>query len=184
MQHLDKLIYVAPAAGVLALIYAFWRATWVGKQDAGSEEMRTISGRIREGAMAFLTAEYKYIGIFVVIVAAALAAANMSGEGRSWWIAASFVCGAGSSGLAGYFGMRVATNANVRTTQAATKSLPEALQVAFSGGSVMGMSVVGLALVGLGGLFILYKTSIFSEGPAFIAGPRAGTMETSRMWWR
>jgi len=178
MEHLDKLIYVAPAAGVLALIYAFWKASWVSKQDAGTDEMKEIARRIQEGAMAFLAAEYRYLAIFVVLVAAALGAANFSGEGRSWWIAVSFIVGACASGLAGFFGMRVATNANVRTTHAATKGLSGALNVAFSGGAVMGMSVVGLALVGLGGLYLLYSQVIFpDDGTAFIAGPRAGWME-------
>ena len=160
----SQLIYIAPGAGVLALIYAAWRANWVSKQDPGTEVMTTIAGRIQEGAMAFLAAEYRYIAIFVVIVAGILGAVNMSGEGRSSWIAASFVAGACSSGLAGFIGMRVATNANVRTTQAATKGLSQALAVAFSGGSVMGMTVVGLALVGLGGLYILYTQAIFVSG--------------------
>ena len=168
------LIYIAPAAGVLALIYAFWKATWVSKQDAGTDEMKTIASRIQEGAMAFLAAEYRYLAIFVVIVAGALAAANATGEGRSWWIAVSFVVGAFASGLAGYFGMRVATNANVRTTHAATKGLPPALDVAFSGGAVMGMSVVGLAILGLGGLFLLYTNVLFPAGAA-------GTSEMSQM---
>ncbi|HBQ16269.1 MAG TPA: sodium-translocating pyrophosphatase [Myxococcales bacterium] len=168
------LIYIAPAAGVLALIYAFWKATWVSKQDAGTDEMKTIASRIQEGAMAFLAAEYRYLAIFVVIVAGALAAANATGEGRSWWIAVSFVVGAFASGLAGYFGMRVATNANVRTTHAATKGLPPALDVAFSGGAVMGMSVVGLAILGLGGLFLLYRIVLFPAGAA-------GTSEMSQM---
>ncbi|MCA9604765.1 MAG: sodium/proton-translocating pyrophosphatase, partial [Myxococcales bacterium] len=150
------LIYVAPGAGVLALLYAFWKASWVSKQDPGNDEMKEIARRIQEGAMAFLAAEYRYLAVFVLIVAGALAAANMSGEGRSWWIAVSFVVGAFASGLAGFIGMRVATNANVRTTNAAKKGLPAALDVAFSGGAVMGMTVVGLALVGLGGLYLLY----------------------------
>ncbi|MGE0787724.1 MAG: sodium-translocating pyrophosphatase [Sandaracinaceae bacterium] len=164
MDLVANLIYVAPAAGVLALLFAFWRASWIGKQDPGSKEMVTIAGRIQEGAMAFLAAEYRYLAVFVVIVAGVLAVANMSGEGRSWWIAVSFVIGACASALAGYFGMRVATNANVRTTHAATKSLPAALQIAFSGGAVMGMCVVGLAAIGLGGLYILYTQAIFTEG--------------------
>ncbi len=161
MDLVANLVYVAPAAGVLALLYAAWRASWVSKQDPGNEEMTTIATRIQEGAMAFLGAEYRYLAIFVVVIAGILAVANMSGEGRSWWIAVSFVIGAAASGLAGYFGMRVATNANVRTTQAATKGLAPALQVAFSGGAVMGMCVVGLAALGLGGLYILYTTAIF-----------------------
>ena len=166
-MDLQNLIYVAPGAGVLALLYAGWRAAWVKKQDAGNDEMKTIAGRIQEGAMAFLAAEYKYLALFVALVAAILAASNFSSEGQRWWIAVSFVVGAFASGLAGYFGMRVATDANVRTTHAATKSLPEALGVAFSGGAVMGMSVVGLAILGLGGLYLLYTQAIFAAESDF-----------------
>ncbi len=165
MDLKENLIYVAPAAGVLALLFAFWRASWIAKQDPGNDTMKTIASRIQEGAMAFLAAEYRYLAVFVVIVGGALAAANMSGEGRSPWIAVSFVVGASASALSGYFGMRVATNANVRTTQAATKGLPQALAVAFSGGAVMGMCVVGLGLVGLGGLYLLYSKVLFVAGP-------------------
>jgi K(+)-stimulated pyrophosphate-energized sodium pump len=166
MELANNLIYVAPAAGVLALLFAFWRASWVKKQDAGDETMRTIAARIQEGAMAFLAAEYRYLAVFVVLVAALLAAANWGRDGGIW-TAVSFIVGATASALSGYFGMRVATNANVRTTQAASKGLPAALAVAFSGGSVMGMSVVGLALVGLGGLWLLFSEAIFVEGTAF-----------------
>src|SRR5690606_20959379 len=111
--------------------------------------------------MAFLGREYRVLAIFVVAVAVILALANLSGQNQSPVIAVSFVVGAVASGLAGYFGMRVATTANVRTTAAARKGLPEALAVAFSGGSVMGMSVVGLALLGLGGLYLLYTLVLF-----------------------
>jgi K(+)-stimulated pyrophosphate-energized sodium pump len=166
-NELPTLIYAVPVAGVLALLFAFVRAAWVKKQDAGSAEMQTIAGRIQEGAMAFLAAEYRYIAIFVVLVAGALGVANMTRGGGAWWTAVSFVVGACASALAGYFGMRVATNANVRTTQAATKGLPQALAVAFAGGSVMGMSVVGLALLGLGGLWIVYNNVVFTEGSDF-----------------
>jgi K(+)-stimulated pyrophosphate-energized sodium pump len=162
MDLVNNLIYVAPAAGVLALLFAFWRASWVKSQDAGDETMRTIAARIQEGAMAFLAAEYRYLAVFVVLVAGLLAVANWSSPGGVW-TSVSFVVGAAASALAGYFGMRVATNANVRTTQAATQGLPAALAVAFSGGSVMGMSVVGLALVGLGGLWLVYTMGIFAE---------------------
>ncbi len=153
---MDELILAAPAAGVLALLFAYVKAAWVKKQDAGTDKMKEISALIQEGAMAFLMREYKVLGWFVLIVAGLLVASNL-GAGQSPFIAASFVIGAVASGLAGYFGMRVATNANVRTTAAARKGLPEALQVAFSGGSVMGMSVVGLAVIGLGVLFFIYK---------------------------
>ncbi|MCK6506679.1 sodium-translocating pyrophosphatase [Myxococcota bacterium] len=156
-------VIAVPIAGVLALAFAFWKASWISSQDAGNETMKEIALRIQEGAMAFLKREYTVIAGFVVVVAGLLALANMSGEHQSPLIAVAFVVGAIASGLAGYFGMRVATKANVRTTQAATKSMPAALQVAFSGGSVMGMSVVGLALVGLGSLFLAF-TGMFGEG--------------------
>ncbi len=159
---MEYLIYAAPAAGVVALIFAFIKASWVSKQDAGDKEMQEIAAEIAKGAMAFLAREYKVLAIFVVIVAVLLGVAN-TGEGQSPVIAGAFVLGAVCSGLAGYFGMRVATKANVRTTAAARNSLPEALQVAFSGGAVMGMSVVGLALLGLGGLFILLTTVLFKD---------------------
>ena len=158
---LNELIYAAPVAGVLALIYAFIKAAWVRKQDAGDANMQEIAGLIQEGAMAFLRAEYKVLAIFVVVVAGLLAAANWTGEGQSPLIALSFVVGAVFSGVAGWAGMRVATNANVRTTAAARIGLPEALNVAFSGGAVMGMTVVGLAILGLGGLYIAYTTGVF-----------------------
>ena len=118
MNH-QTLIYASIGAGVLALIFAYMKAIWDSKQDPGTEEMQEISAAIQEGAMAFLAAEYKVLGIFVVIVAGLLAASNMTGDARSPMIAMSFVVGAIASGLAGYFGMRVATNANVRTTAAA-----------------------------------------------------------------
>jgi len=152
---MDELILVAPAAGILALLFAYVKAAWVAKQDAGSKKMQEIAALVQEGAMAFLMREYKVLAWFVVVVAGLLVASNL-GEGQSPFIAVSFVVGAFASGLAGYFGMRVATRANVRTTAAARKGLQEALQVAFSGGAVMGMSVVGLAVVGLGGLFFAY----------------------------
>jgi K(+)-stimulated pyrophosphate-energized sodium pump len=149
-----NLIYAVPAAGIIALVYAFYKAKWVLKQDAGTEEMQEIARRIQEGAMAFLNAEYRVLAVFVVVVACLLAGANVM-AGQSPLIAVSFICGASLSGLAGYFGMKVATDANVRTTAAARKGISEALDVAFSGGAVMGMTVVGLAMLGLGTLWIV-----------------------------
>ena len=162
-MDLSQLIFAAPAAGVLALIFAFVWASWVKKQDAGNDRMKEIARWIQEGAMAFLAAEYKVLAIFVVAVGAGLAAIN-TGDGQSPLIAVSFVIGAVASGLAGYFGMKVATNANVRTTNAAKTGLVPALNIAFKGGAVMGMSVVGLALLGLGGLFIVYRMGVFTGG--------------------
>ncbi|HJK94963.1 MAG TPA: sodium/proton-translocating pyrophosphatase, partial [Polyangiaceae bacterium LLY-WYZ-15_(1-7)] len=158
---MEQLIYAAPAAGVLALLFAVFKASWVKKQDAGDDNMKEIASQIQEGAMAFLRAEYRVLAIFVVVVAGILAAANMDADGRSPLIAVSFVIGALASAAAGWAGMRVATNANVRTTAAARDGLPPALDVAFSGGAVMGMTVVGLAVIGLGGLYIAYTMGIF-----------------------
>jgi len=156
--------YLVPAAGILALIYAFVKTQWINKQDPGDAKMVEIGQAIREGAMAFLATEYKVLAIFVVAVAVILGVANFMQFGaEASLVALSFVVGACASGLAGFIGMRVATAANVRTTAAARKSLPDALQVAFSGGAVMGMSVVGLALLGLGGLYLLY-TAMFGAG--------------------
>lgn len=159
----SQLAYAVPAAGALALAYAFWKASWVRAQPAGNEKMQEIALLIKQGAMAFLGREYKVLAIFVAIVAVLLGVTNMSGENQSPLIAAAFVIGAFASGLAGYFGMRIATDANVRTTQAATIGLPQALDVAFSGGAVMGMSVVGLATIGLGGCYIVFSAVFGSD---------------------
>ncbi len=154
---LNNYIFITLGAGVIALLFALWKASWVNKQEEGEKNMATIAANIREGAMAFLAAEYKVLAIFVVVVAILLGIANASDKvNSSSLVALSFVIGAICSGLAGFFGMRVATKANVRTTQAARTGLAKALGVAFSGGAVMGMSVVGLALTGLGLLFLLY----------------------------
>ncbi len=150
------LMLVAPVAGVLALLFAFFKALSVNKADAGTDKMKEIGGHIREGAMAFLGREYSVIAIFVAVVAVLLAWANSGIENSSWLVGISFVVGAICSAAAGYFGMRVATAANVRTAAAARTGLNPALKVAFSGGAVMGMCVVGLATIGLGGLFLIY----------------------------
>ena len=152
----SKLIFAVPAAGALALLYAFWKSSWINRQDAGTDRMKEIGGYIREGAMAFLAREYKVLAVFVVAVAVALYFANRAQAESHGVMALSFVVGAVCSALAGFIGMRVATAANVRTTNAARTSLNKALGIAFSGGAVMGMSVVGLALVGLGLLYIVY----------------------------
>ncbi|MFT4603988.1 MAG: K(+)-stimulated pyrophosphate-energized sodium pump [Rhodothermales bacterium] len=153
------ILYLVPVAGVIALVYAFTRARWVGKQDPGTPEMVEISQAIADGARAFLRQEYRVLLIFVVVVAALLAFANAGQAGSSWMIAVSFVVGAFCSALAGFIGMNVATKANVRTTQAARQGLGPALNVAFSGGLVMGLSVVGLGVLGLGSLFIAYDSA-------------------------
>ncbi len=161
-MELSQVTYLYPVAGVLALMYAFWRTTWVNGQDSGTDRMKEIAGHIREGAMAFLGREYRVLAIFVVVVGILLVLAN---KGANRLVALSFLVGATCSALAGFFGMRVATAANVRTTHAARTSLTRALSVAFNGGSVMGMSVVGLGVLGLSVLFILYTRLFGSSIP-------------------
>ncbi|MFO0567787.1 MAG: sodium-translocating pyrophosphatase [Polyangiaceae bacterium] len=159
---MQPLLLAAPAAGVLALGFAFYKASWISRQDAGTSEMQDIAGQIREGAMAFLGREYRVLAVFVLAVAGLLAVTSRNvALGQTPLIALAFVMGATASALSGYFGMRVATSANVRTTAAAKVGLPAALAVAFSGGSVMGMTVVGLALLGLGALFAAFTTFLF-----------------------
>jgi K(+)-stimulated pyrophosphate-energized sodium pump len=145
-----------PVFGVLALLFTFWKSAWVSKQEEGTEKMSKIAKSISDGAMAFLKAEYKVLAIFVVVVAILMAMGGMN-VASSPLVGLSFVIGAFCSALAGFIGMKVATKANVRTTNAARTSLGKALEVAFAGGSVMGMGVVGLGLLGLGLLFAVYN---------------------------
>ena len=149
-----NLIYAALASGVIALAFAWWKTQWINKQDAGTDRMKEIGAAVREGAMAFLSREYKVLSLVVVLVAIVLAAIN---QGAVKLVSLAFVFGAFCSGLSGFFGMRVATAANMRTTHAARTGLPAALQVAFSGGAVMGMSVVGLGLFGLTLTFLVLR---------------------------
>lgn len=162
----DLMMYInlAIGAGVLALLFSAWKTSWISKQDEGTDRMKTIGANIAEGAMAFLKAEYKVLIIFVVIVAGLLAFANAGNAESSSLVAASFITGALCSGLAGFLGMRVATKANNRTTHAARSGLAPALNVAFTGGSVMGLSVVGLGVIGLSGLFIVYMNQDWDIG--------------------
>ncbi len=160
MESLLKILpYVIPAFGVLSLVVAYLLSAWVNRQDPGDARMQKIGAAVREGAMAFLAREYKALSVFVIVVAALLAFgyARSDDPHATPLIAASFVYGALSSALAGYFGMRVATAANIRTASAARRSLNEALGVAFRGGAVMGLSVVGLAVLGLGLLYVIYS---------------------------
>jgi len=155
-------LYYVIGAGVLAMLFAFWKTNWINRQDEGTDRMKQIGASIADGAMAFLKAEYRVLSIFVIAVAILLGFANSGRADSSALISLSFVVGAVTSGLAGFLGMRVATKANNRTTNAARTSLASALNVAFTGGSVMGMSVVGLGVLGLGGLFIFY-TGYYGE---------------------
>lgn len=153
----QTITFAIPVFGVLALLYTFWRSSWVSKQEVGTPRMERIAKHIADGAMAFLKAEYRVLAIFVVVVAALLAWSGSQAADSSWLVAVSFILGAICSALAGFLGMRIATKANVRTTNAARTSLGSALEVAFAGGSVMGLGVVGLGVLGLGTLFLIYS---------------------------
>jgi K(+)-stimulated pyrophosphate-energized sodium pump len=154
---MDKLIYLVPLMGIVGLLYTYLKFKWVSRQDEGTDQMKRISQYIAEGAMAFLKAEWKILGYFVVIVALLLGFMASTNPHSNWSISIAFILGAILSATAGYIGMRVATKANVRTAQAARSSLSRALKVSFTGGSVMGLGVAGLAVLGLGGLFIILK---------------------------
>lgn len=164
-------IYLAPALGILGLLVMAMKAAWVVKQDAGEPKMQELAGHIADGAMAFLKAEWKVLSIFVLFTAALLAysgtvhTVNGKEIHSSWVICIAFVVGAVCSATAGFIGMKVATKANVRTTQAARTSLKQALKVSFTGGSVMGLGVAGLAVLGLGGLFIIFLSLFANLGP-------------------
>jgi len=152
----QNLIYAIPFFGVIALLFTFWKSAWVTKQEVGTEKMARIAKNISDGAMAFLKAEYKVLAIFVFVVAIVLGWSGNS-DTSSPLVAGSFILGAICSALAGFLGMKVATKANVRTTNAARTSLGRALEVAFAGGAVMGLGVVGLGVLGLGVLFLVYS---------------------------
>src|SRR3954466_10055746 len=158
----NNLIYFIPVLGLIGILVMAVKSAWVGKQDAGDAKMQELAGHIAAGAMAFLKAEWKVLSIFVVLAAALLAYSGTIHEVNgiaihsSWIISIAFIIGAVFSATAGYIGMKVATKANVRTTQAARTSLKQALKVSFTGGTVMGLGVAGLAVLGLGGLFIAF----------------------------
>lgn len=154
---MEQIVTFLPAFGVLGLLYVFIRSSWVSKQDVGEEKMAKIAKNIADGAMSFLKAEYKILSIFVAAVAVLLFFKGSNEAGSNGMVAVSFVVGAICSALAGFIGMKVATKANVRTTQAARNSLGKALEVAFAGGAVMGLGVVGLGVLGLSGLFMIYS---------------------------
>ncbi|HIF48573.1 MAG TPA: sodium-translocating pyrophosphatase [Cytophagales bacterium] len=154
---MDNILYLLPSTGLVALLFVYIKSKWVESKEIGTDKMKRIATNISDGAMAFLKAEYKILSIFVILTSVILAYKGHS-EGTSWLVAVSFIVGAICSGLAGYIGMKVATKANVRTTNAAQHSLGKALEIAFSGGSVMGMGVVGLGILGLSSLFIIYSS--------------------------
>ncbi|MFO7246830.1 MAG: sodium/proton-translocating pyrophosphatase, partial [Bacillota bacterium] len=157
---MEQWIFLAPAAGVAALLFAFVLIRQITAGDAGTERMREIARAIQEGAMAFLYREYRSLVVFVVVLAALIVALGFSSGGAASGMrpttAVAYLVGAVASLTAGYIGMTVATRANVRTASAARQGMVPALNVAFAGGSVMGMSVVGLGLVGLSIVFWLF----------------------------
>ena len=163
-------MYLVPALGLVGLVVMALKSSWVSKQDAGDEKMQSLANKIAAGSMAFLKAEWKVLSYFAIIAAALLAYSGTIHEVNGieihshWIISVAFLIGAFLSALAGYFGMRIATKANVRTTQAAKTSLAKALQVSFNGGTVMGLGVAGLAVIGLGGLFIVFYAMFVKDG--------------------
>ena len=151
-------IYAVPVLALIGIVVMIIKSQWVNKQDAGDDKMQSLANHIREGALAFLSAEYRVLAIFVVVAGILLGVISMMVETTHWFIVVAFVIGAIFSAVAGNIGMRIATAANVRTTQAARTSLPQALKVSFTGGTVMGLGVAGLAVFGLSILFILLFT--------------------------
>jgi len=166
---MNVIVYLVPVFGIIALLYTAVTSAWVSKQDAGDDNMKELAGFIAKGAMAFLKAEWRILGVFVALAAMVLAWAGTTVPDSSPIIALAFIIGAICSATAGYIGMRIATKANVRTTQAARTSLAKALKVSFTGGSVMGLGVAGLAILGLGSLFIVFY-KIFVPDGALITG--------------
>jgi K(+)-stimulated pyrophosphate-energized sodium pump len=161
------LLYVVPFLGIIGLLVMAVKSAWISKQEVGDENMAELARHIASGAMAFLKAEWKVMGYFVVIAAILLGWSGTLVEESHPVISITFIIGAFLSAFAGYIGMNVATKSNVRTTQAARTSLAKALNVSFSGGTVMGLGVAGLAVLGLGGLFIV-MLSMFGPDGTFV----------------
>ena len=166
-MNVQTLVLFTLITGILGLLYTFWRSAWVAKQDVGTEKMAKISGHIAEGAMSFLKAEYKVLAVFVIVVAILLAL-SANPEISHPLVALSFIVGALCSAMAGFIGMKVATKANVRTTNAARNGLSAALEIAFAGGAVMGMGVVGLGVIGLSALFLIYGQIFGIDGVSVV----------------
>ena len=166
---MERFLMMVPALGLIALVFAAVLAARVNRQDAGTDRMKEIAAAINDGAQAFLTAEYKILVFFVVVLFVLI------GIGIGNWVTAvCFVVGALFSTLAGYCGMSVATRANVRTANAARKNgMNKALSIAFSGGAVMGMCVAGLGVLGVSAIYLITKNvdvlSGFSLGASSIA---------------
>jgi K(+)-stimulated pyrophosphate-energized sodium pump len=152
----SSMIYMPIFLAVIGLLYMAVKKSWVLKQDAGDGKMKEISDHIYEGALAFLKAEYRLLAIFVIVVSILLFIVSLVVPSTHWLIVIAFICGAIFSAYAGNIGMKIATKTNVRTTQAARTSLPNALKISFGGGTVMGLGVAGLAVLGLTAFFIIF----------------------------
>ena len=162
-----NIIYLPIIMAIIGLIFMVVKAGWVKKQPAGSDRMQSISKSIKEGALAFLNAEYRLLLVFVIIASVALFGISVLVPTTSWMIVPAFIFGAFFSALAGNIGMRIATEANTRTTEAAKTSLPQALKVSFSGGTVMGLGVAGLAVLGLSLWFLFFVGQFVGSTPDF-----------------
>ena len=150
------MIWMPIAMALLGLAYMLFKKSWVMKQDAGDGKMKEISDHIYEGALAFLNAEYRLLAFFVIVVSVLLAIVSFVVPTTHWLIVIAFIFGAIFSAFAGNIGMKIATKTNVRTTQAARTSLPNALKISFGGGTVMGLGVAGLAVLGLTAFFLIF----------------------------
>ena len=161
----QNIIFIPIALAVLGLLFMLVKMSWVKKQPAGSDRMQFISKSIKEGALAFLNAEYRLLVVFAVIAAVLLFVVSQMVPSTSWMIVPAFICGAIFSALAGNIGMRIATDANARTAEAAKTSLPQALKVSFGGGTVMGLGVAGLAVLGLSLFFLFFIGQFIGADP-------------------
>tara|TARA_R110002012_G_scaffold56862_4_gene146168 strand:+ start:3935 stop:6211 length:2277 start_codon:yes stop_codon:yes gene_type:complete len=163
----SNIIYVPIVLAIIGLLFMFIKMAWVKRQPSGNEKMQDISKSIKEGALAFLAAEYRLLLIFVIIASGLLFVVSYMVDTTSWMIVPAFIIGAFFSALAGNIGMRIATDANARTAEAAKTSLPQALKVSFGGGTVMGLGVAGLAVLGLSLIFLFLMGSFLTEGGDF-----------------
>ena len=177
----DLIIYLPIALAVLGLIYMWIKRISILKQDAGDGKMKEISDHIYEGALAFLKAEYKLLTFFVLGSSLALAGVATVVDSTDYLIIIAFVVGAFFSAFAGNIGMKIATKTNVRTTQAAKSSLPQALKISFGGGTVMGLGVAGLAVLGLSAFFIIFF-QLFMNGE-WVAAEYAGKLRATGIIW-
>ena len=163
----QNILYLVPILGIVGLIVMMMKSSWVKKQSAGNDKMKEISKAIQEGALAFLNAEYRLLLIFVIIASIALFGISMIVPSTSWMIVPAFIFGAIFSALAGNIGMRIATASNARTAEAARTSLPQALKVSFTGGTVMGLGVASLAVIGLSLFFMIFLGKFMGSAAGF-----------------